>query len=96
MAEARYEYGTNPRKVSPEVSYKKARKKLEQKERIKVVDNKPRQEVKLSKGQRKRQFNLTIVACLAFAVLLAIGYQNSQINVKFNEMQQQKKELHFF
>ena len=32
-------------------------------------------------------------ALLAFAVLLAISYQNSQITVKFNEMQEQKKKL---
>ena len=32
-------------------------------------------------------------ALLSFSVLLAIIYQNSQITVKFNEMQEQKKKL---
>ena len=32
-------------------------------------------------------------AILVFTVLLAISYQNSQITVKFNQMQDQKKKL---
>ena len=32
-------------------------------------------------------------ALLAFVVLLAISYQNSQITVKFNEMQEQKEKI---
>ena len=34
-----------------------------------------------------------MLAILVFTVLLAISYQNSQITVKFNQMQDQKKKL---
>ena len=90
MARARYQYGTSPRKLEPDVSKKVKTKK---KPTLKIVENVPRQEVKISKEQRKRQINLTMLAIFVFAVLLAIGYRNSQINVKFNEMQNQKKQL---
>lgn len=95
MANARYQYGTSPRKVQPdETQNQKNRKpKIEKKPKLKVVKEVPRQEVKVSKAQRKRQLKLTMFAVIAFAVLLAISYQNSQINVKFAEMQSQKKEL---
>lgn len=95
MANARYQYGTSPRKIQPnETRNQKNRKqKLEKKPKLKVVKEVQRQEVKVSKLQRKRQLKLTIFAVMTFAVLLAISYQNSQINVKFAEMQNQKKEL---
>ena len=51
------------------------------------------QQVKVSKEQKRKHVKLTVFALLAFAVLLAISYQNSQITVKFNEMQEQKKKL---
>lgn len=95
MANARYQYGTSPKKIQPDgTQNKKNRKqKVEKKPKLKVVKEVPRQEVKVSKAQRKRQLKLTMFAVIAFAVLLAISYQNSQINVKFAEMQSQKKEL---
>ena len=95
MANARYQYGTSPKKIQPDETQNKKNKnqKIEKKPKLKVVKEVPRQEVKVSKAQRKRQLKLTMFAVIAFAVLLAISYQNSQINVKFAEMQSQKKEL---
>ena len=90
MAKARYQYGTSPRKTTPEVSRKQ---KVEKKPKLRVVKDMPRQEVKVPKAQRKKQLQLTMLAIFVFVVLLAIGYRNSQINVKFNEMQEQKKQL---
>lgn len=95
MANARYQYGTSPKKIQPDgtQNQKNRKQKVEKKPKLKVVKEVPRQEVKVSKAQRKRQLKLTMFAVIAFAVLLAISYQNSQINVKFAEMQSQKKEL---
>ena len=46
-----------------------------------------------SKEQKRKHVKLTMFAILVFTVLLAISYQNSQITVKFNQMQDQKKKL---
>lgn len=95
MANARYQYGTSPRKIQPDEiqNQRKRKQKIEKKPKLKVVKEVPRQEVKVPKAQRKRQLKLTMFAVMAFAVLLAISYQNSQISIKFAEMQTQKKEL---
>lgn len=93
VAKTGYQYGTSPRKVEPEVKTKQNQKTAKPKKKIHLVEDKPRQEVKVSKEQRKRQKKLTLAAIGIFVVLLAISYQNSQINVKFNEMQTQKKQL---
>ena len=66
---------------------------MHKKTKIKLVEELPRQQVKISKEQKKKHIKLTILALAVFAVLLAISYQNSQITVKFNEMQDKKKEL---
>lgn len=95
MANVRYQYGTSPRKIQPDEiqNQRKRKQKIEKKPKLKVVKEVTRQEVKVSKEQRKRQLKLTMFAVMAFAVLLAISYQNSQISIKFAEMQSQKKEL---
>ena len=53
----------------------------------------PRQEIKVSKEQRRKQIKLIMFSLVALAVLLVISYRNSQISVKFSEIQDQKKEL---
>lgn len=93
MANPRYQYGTSPRKVEPNESQRPRKQRVPQKQKLKVVRELPRQEIKVSKEQKKRQNKLTLTIVAAFVILLAISYQNSQINVKFNEMQTQKKEL---
>ena len=89
---ASYQYGTSPRKVETEQK-QRTKKQKHKKTKIKLVEELPRQQVKISKEQKKKHIKLTILALTVFAVLLAISYQNSQITVKFNEMQDKKKEL---
>lgn len=88
---ANYQYGTSPRKIDTE--QKNTKKQKHKKAKLKVVEQLPRQQVKISKEQKKKHVKLTILALTIFVVLLAISYQNSQITVKFNEMQDKKKEL---
>lgn len=89
MARSRYEYETSPRKLEPDVP----RRKQTQKRKLKVVEDLPRQEVRISKEQKKRQIKLTLVVIGIFVLLLTISYRNSQINEKFNQVQVLKREL---
>lgn len=82
-----YQYTTSPKKIEPE--YKPHR----QKRKLKVVEDVPRQNVKVSKEQRKKQFKMTLYVLAIFGVLLTISYRNSQINEKFTEMQNLEQEL---
>ena len=89
MARARYETGTSPRKLEPD--YKRQPKKKES--RLRVVEDLPRQEVKISKEQKRKQRNLTLVVIGIFLLLVTISYRNSQINEKFSEVQNLKEQL---
>ena len=91
MARNMYQYSTSPRKLEPNRQRKTQtqRKKRE----LKVVEDLPRQEVKVSTAQKKRQKNLTLIVIGIFILLLTISYRNSQINEKFSQVQQLKKEL---
>ena len=89
MARSRYEYGTNPRKIQPEVE----RRKQVQKKRIRVVEDLPKQDVRISNKQKKEHMKLTFAVVSIFVILLAISYRNSQINEKFNQLQTLKREL---
>ena len=90
MAKAKYQYGTSPRKTEVQQPRKH---RVEKKPKLKVVKDVPRQNVEVSKAQRKKQIQFTAITIFVFLVLLAIGYRNSQISVKFSEMQNQKKQL---
>ena len=91
---ANYQYETSPRKLNPDYNKNSKRSKTKTKnKKLKVVKELPRQEVKLSKSQKKTQMKLIAMAIVALGVLLAISYQNSQISVKFSEIQSQKQEL---
>ena len=87
MARAEYQYSASPRKLEPEYIPQKRKQKL------RVVEDLPRQEVKVSKEQKRKRIQLTITVIAIFGLLLTISYRNSQINEKFNEMQSLKKEL---
>lgn len=87
MARAGYQYGTSPKKLDPNYERKSKKRKLE------IVEDLPRQKVQISSSQRKRQRQLTLVVIGIFVVLLTISYRNSQINEKFNQVQELKKEL---
>ena len=91
MAVARYQYETSPRKLEP--TEEKRSKKANKKKKIKIVKDVPRQEIKVSKEQRRKQIKLIMFSLVVLAVLLVISYRNSQISVKFSEIQDQKKEL---
>ena len=89
MARSRYEYTTSPRKIQPDYRPKKQSKKRN----LKVVENLPRQDVKVSKLQKERQMKLTLIVVAIFIFLLTISYRNSQINEKFSEVQSLKNQL---
>ena len=89
MARNRYEYETSPRKLEPDVQ----RRRQIQKKRLKVIEDLPRQDVRISKEQQKRQTQLTLIVIGIFILLLTISYRNSQINEKFNRVQTLKREL---
>lgn len=89
MARSQYEYGTSPRKLQPEIP----RKKQAKRKKLRVVEDLPRQDIHLSKEQKKRQTKLTLVVIGIFILLLTISYRNSQINERFSEVQSLKKEL---
>lgn len=89
MAKSRYEYETSPRKLEPEIT----RKKQIQKKKLKVVEDLPKQDIKISNKQKKKQVKLTLAVMLIFILLLTVSYRNSQINEKFNRVQTLKREL---
>lgn len=89
MAKTGYQYSTSPRKLEPD--YKKA--KQPKKAKLKIVEDLPRQEIKLSKEQKKKQMRLTLIVLAIFALLLTISYRNSRINEEFTQVQTLKKEL---
>ena len=93
MAVARYQYETSPRKLEPTEEKRGKKAKVNKKKKIKIVKEVPRQEIKVSKEQRRKQIKLIMFSLVALAVLLVISYRNSQISVKFSEIQDQKKEL---
>ena len=84
-----YEFSTSPRKLEPELNPKRHK----QRKKLRVIEDLPRQEIKISKAQKRRQAKLTLTVIAIFALLLTISYRNSQINEKFTQVQSQKKEL---
>ena len=84
MSRNGYQYSTSPRKLEPEYRPHKQKRKL------KVVEDLPRQEVKISKEQKKKQLKITLAVIAIFGLLLTISYRNSQINEEFNKMQNLK------
>lgn len=89
MARSRYEYGTSPRKLEPEIK----RRKQPQKRQLKVVKETPKQNVPMSNAQKKRQIKVTFLVVGIFILLLTISYRNSQINEEFSQVQTLKREL---
>ena len=83
----RYQYETSPRKLEPDYKTEKKR------QNIRVVRDLPKQEAKISKEQKKKHRKATLLVLAIFALLLTISYRNTQINEKFNEMQNLKTEL---
>ena len=86
---SKYQYTTSPRKLEPDYNKQRKRKK----QNLKVVEDVKRQDIKVSKEQKKQQGKITMLIVIVFAVLLTVSYRNSQINEKFSEIQNLKKEL---
>ena len=93
MAQARYEYGTSPRKLEPEYKREKKQSQNKNNRKLKVVEPVKRQEIKVSKQEKKKRLKLISIIAVMFIVLLTISYRNSQINESFNEIQNLKKDL---
>lgn len=91
MAQARYQYGTSPRKIAPD--YNRRSKKVPKKGQLNIVKDLPKQQIKVSKEQRSRQIKMTITVVGLFLLLLTISCRNSQIDKQFNQIQDQKKQL---
>ena len=89
MARTGYQYGTRPRKLEQDYT----RKPKPKRKQLKVVEDIPRQQIKVSKEQRKRQMKTTVTVVGLFLLLLTISCRNSQIDKQFNQIQNQKKEL---
>ena len=77
MARAEYQYSTSPRKLEPEYRSQKRKQKL------RVVEDLPRQEVKVSKEQKRKRIQLTITVIAIFGLLLTISYRNSNSRKAF-------------
>lgn len=91
MARNMYQYSTSPRKLEP--SRQRQTQTKRKKRELKIVEDLPRQEVKISTAQKKIQKKLTLIVIGIFILLLTISYRNSQINEKFLQVQNLKKEL---
>lgn len=89
MARSRYEYSTSPRKLEPEYKPQKQTKQR----KLKVVEDLPRQDVKRSVAQKKKQRKTTLIAIAIFMLLLTISYRNSQINERFSDVKTLKSNL---
>lgn len=91
MVQAKYQYGTSPRKINTD--YNNKNKKKSQYRELKIVKDVPRQQIHLSKEQLKKRIKMTVTLAGIFVLLLTISCRNSQIDKKFNTIQNQKKEL---
>ena len=89
MARTGYKYGTSPRNLEADYT----RKPKPKRKQLKVVEDIPRQQIKVSKEQRKRQMKTTVTVAGLFLLLLTISCRNSQIDKQFNQIQNQKKQL---
>ena len=89
MARNNYQYSTSPRKLEPEVKKNKQSKRGN----LRIVEDLPNKQVKVSDVQRKKQTKVTLIVMAIFILLLTISYRNSQINESFNNVQTLKREL---
>ena len=88
MARSSYQYGTSPKKVDIDYKRKETRRKP-----LKIVEDLPRQQIKVSKEQRKKHLKMSTLVAAIFLLLLTISCRNSQIDNQFTQIQEQKKQL---
>ena len=88
MARSRYQYGTSPRKIEPD--YQRVPNK---RRTLKVVEERTRQQIRVSREEKKKQFKMAVMIIGLFLLLVTISCRNSQIDKRFNQIQEQKKHL---
>jgi len=88
MAKSNYQYGTTPRKIEPD--YQRVPNK---RRTLKVVEERTRQQIRVSREEKKKQFKMTVMIIGLFLLLVTISCRNSQIDKRFNQIQEQKKHL---
>lgn len=78
----KYQYETSPRKLEPDYDVQKPKYK----KKSTALKNKPKQKA-------KTKFKTIVYVSLAFVILFAICYRNSQINESFSKIQKLKGDL---
>ncbi len=91
MEKTKYQYGTSPRKIEPD--YSRRTKKDNQNGQLNVVKNQKTSQVKVPIEQRRKEVKTTVTVIAIVLLLLTISCRNSQIDKKFNQIQEQKKNL---
>ena len=92
---SRYQYETSPRKLRPEYEppkepYKKKKSTAKKPTEVEKQKAKTKTKKKLLKNPKTK---MIAYIGIAFVILFAISYRNSQINEKFTEVQSLKKNL---
>lgn len=88
----RYMYETSPRKLKPEYTPPKEIKRKKS-STLKVENNKQEKPVAKPKIKNKNQAKYILYLVTAFAILLAMGYQNSKIDEQFSKLKASEKQL---
>lgn len=86
-----YQYETSPKKLKPEEPYRKPYKP--KKTSTISEKSKKEEEKKYIAEQRKKKAKIMVCLVVAFSVIYAIGYRNSQINEAFSKKQSLEKEI---
>jgi len=93
-----YQYETSPRKLQPEVSPKRnkpyPKKKSTGKRKVETTSTHTNTKQGLKEKRKlKKEIKAMLYIAIGFAILFAIGYQNSLITESFNSKEQLKKDL---
>ena len=86
-----YQYETSPRKLKPEEP--KIRPQKKKKSSAISEKRKKEEEKKLQIADRKKKAKIVAYLIVAFCVIYAIGYRNSQINEVFSKKQSLERQI---
>lgn len=87
-----YEYGTSPRKISPEYA---THKKTESTKNRKIKNNKPIKRKKSIKKIKNKKLKVIKIIAGLFIILFAVVWRDSAIDQNFKKVQKLKQELSF-
>lgn len=87
----RYQYETSPRKLEP--NYKPQQNPYKKKKTTAIKPIKKQVSKKQLELQKKKKRKMIYMLVVAFAVMMAISYRNSQIGENFAEIQDLKEQL---